>query len=192
MNIQDILRRLLLYPIAFTCGLFSVALIVIFFFRGSAIPELQEQLVNLENERDTLSTNRINAIGLEEELGKLERFLEMVEEQTAVSDERSANISYFYDLESTHDIIMGSFKQGSAVLPEKKSTSFDALKNFALIPFELTAAGRYEDIMKYSLAIQRGSELAKIRRFSLASAVELDGNVNLDLEVLILGERVGK
>ncbi|MGB0370978.1 MAG: hypothetical protein ACPGN3_06465 [Opitutales bacterium] len=188
MNAQDILRKILSYPIALGSVILAVVLIAIFVFRGLGIEELEQSILDSKRTRDTLSSNRKNSFGLKEDLEKLSELESLIDDMSLVSEERSANIAYFYDFEEKQAADMVSISQKGVIAPNSNTSMFTNLESRALIPFDLSITGTFNEALSYAYNLSTGEKIARITAINLGTSPSLDGTVSMDLNVLILGE----
>lgn len=194
MSIQDILRKVLEYPIALAATALALILGIAFLVRGLALPEIEQSITELQATRQTLTMNRKNAVGLESDLEMITTMVSEIDKRSLRSNQRSSNIAYFYATEAESSIKLSSITQGTAVVPNKKEKLFTALKSRTVIPFKLSANGLFEDVLEYMGALQEGDKLGRIRSFSISTQREDAGSalVKLDLNINMLGEEVKK
>ncbi|MEM7673814.1 MAG: hypothetical protein AAF212_10775 [Verrucomicrobiota bacterium] len=191
MNAQDQFRKVLDYPFALGLLAFALILAIVFIVRGLGIDELDAKVFDISKTRDTLSANRKNSTGLLDDLETLDTLTEKVDARSMVSEERSANIAYFYELDEKTAVSMTSVAQDPKIEPDKKNTYFTALKSRAIVPFSISVTGTFQEALTYLSMIHRGNKIAQVRRITIATNSQLDGTVEVDLKIHVFGEEAG-
>ena len=188
MSAEDQLKKVLNYPFALGLLVFALVLGIVFFVRGLGTDELDTEVLDITKTRDTLSANRKNSTGLLDDLESLDALTIKVDERSMVSEERSANIAYFYELDEETAASMESVAQDSKINPNKKSTHFTALKSRVVVPFSISITGTFQEALSYINAVNSGGKIAQVRSFTMAKNPQIDWTVKVDLKIHLLGE----
>ena len=169
-------------PISVGCGLLSLALGGVIYYRGGELPAAEEELVQKSEEAARLAANIQNAAQLKEQVDLLTAASKEVDARLVhASGGQLNNYQYFYKLESETGAKMTVLSQAAATKGTAKGT-------FMAVPFTITVQGTLAQMLDYLHRLESGARYARVMNVT-CGVVPSDRNspVTLALNLELLG-----
>lgn len=179
MKDNPIIASLLRYPIALICAAAIVVLVAVLFLRSSVADELSV----LEDENyariQVIDANAREAKGLEEDVDKVEDFVEQMESRMFDRKARSENTNFFYSFEEDLDVVVTGVRQLPQVPESMVKGAPQELKLHSAIVYELTVEGSYAEILSFMDAAYHVKPIMRISDFKIAKSRQRESGADV-------------
>lgn len=200
MNTQELINKLKAYP--FAVGSFILAIVcgLVVYFRSDELPKLEDQLSKLDKEYNVIKFNELNAANIENDLEIATKLDEEIRSRLMDKDQKTQNVSYFYNLEEATGVVMNDPVQvgGERVIASaprrgkrggKDKKDDGALKLFSEIEFRVEIEGSFTQVMTFLYELRTGKYFSRIKTFNIMLADSLkEGRLKANFSVMMLGK----
>jgi hypothetical protein len=183
MNSEALLSLVRKNPVSVVCGLVSLILVGLIYFRLDAIPAAEAELALKQAESERLATNVKYAAQLKEQLEALVEANKDIDTRIIRENQRGVNTQYFYKLESDTGVKLVDFRPLEARAPAKGSKTM-------LMPvgFNLSVQGSYPQVLDFLRQLEGGARYSRVLTASISGSVtNRAGPLTLSLTVELLG-----
>ena len=181
MTKDDLLAVVKKNPISIGCGVLSLALVAVIYFRADELPAAEEELGKRTAEAERYAANLQNAAQLKEQLDALAAAGKEVDARLAHASQTLNNYQFFYKLESETGMKMTVLSQ----LPVGKNTGKSASVS---VPFTITVQGTMAQALDYLRRLESGARYVRIMTVTCGVvATERSSPVTLALNLELLG-----
>ncbi len=188
MNKELVIAKLKQYPVVVVCGVLVIAGLIASYLRLDILPSLVEQQEDLDRRWNVMRENDVAAVGLPEQIERIEEFLENVDERLLSPTDIAGNYRSFYQVEFNSGVNITNLVQGNP------SAAGDGvfkprLEHFTSIPYRVTLEGRFDQVLQFTHELEYGELLVRVDSFELLPAGGRDSRadrvrLNLTMEVL--------
>lgn len=190
MNLDTLVAKLRLYPIAVGAGLLALALAGFAYFRMDAVPTLSKEEAELTSQVQTMDRNVTQAVDLSEQLDELKAAIATVNERLVEREQRAINYQYLYDLEQGSGVRISGLAQNEVVTDARQRAGKPSPKEFVGVPFNVTVQGTFGAVMEFLHRLETGRRFARIDTFSVTTAPGTSPDaVSLTLQFEFLGKK---
>ena len=197
MNTQELINKLKAYP--FAVGTFVLAIVcgLVVYFRSDELPKLEAELSKLDKEYNVIKFNELNAANIENDLEIATKLDEEIRSRLMDKDQKTQNVSYFYNLEEATGVVMNDPVQvggervigGGAKRGKKGKKDDEALKLFSEIEFRVEIEGSFTQVMTFLYELRTGKYFSRIKTFNIMLAESLkEGRLKANFSVMMLGK----
>ena len=190
MEVSDITNSAKSYPIAFLGGVISILLIVYFYMSMNALPQYQQQVIDLERELFVLKSNSRDGIDLELDYEEFSNGFQQVRSRLIDRYQIANNNGFFYNLGQTHPVDIISVTQKAVINESAKPVAGNiwTLKHFAVIPVDIEVVGFLTDILDFMYVLDQCDRFISVERFDMEIASSREpGYMRVLLGVNVLG-----
>ena len=190
MEVSDITNSAKNYPIAFIGGVVSILLIVYFYMSMNALPQYQQQALNLERELMILKSNSRDGIDLELDYEEFKDGFQQVKSRLIDRYQIANNNGFFYNLGQTHPVDIISVTQKPVINESAKPVAGNiwTLKHFAVVPFDIEVVGLLTDILDFMYVLNQCDRFISVERLDIEIAPNREpGYMRIILGVNVLG-----
>lgn len=167
MNGQQLIAFFKRNPVGVVCGVLSVIVAVLIYFRSDALSSAEAQLEESTALGKRYAANLAHASQLKEQYEALVAANKAIEERFARSSQLTQNLQYFYKLEADTGVKM-------TVTPVTQSQSVAAATaaKKALIPvaFSVSVQGDYASVIDFLRRVEQGTYYSRVLTCTLNAA----------------------
>ena len=165
-------------PLPVACGVLSLILAGVIFWRSDAIPAATKEL----DEKSTLAyrydVNLTNATQLKEQQEAISAAIKEIESRLIRPSQLGVNQAYFYKLESEYKVKLTDLRQNTAA-PNKTAYVIP-------VGFTATVQGDFPAVLNFFQALEHGSHFCRVMSASCTGG--RTGPVTLVLNLELLGQ----
>jgi Tfp pilus assembly protein PilO len=191
MELNDIVSKLKVYPLAWSLAGVSLVVAVYLFLTASSVEALDSELQELKREVEALRWNSREGTDLSDDLIQVKELFAELESRLIDRSQIAANNGYFYTLAQGHDVEVVDVNQRD-VLPENATPPANdiwTLNTFAVVPFRMVVNGLMTEMLDFFYLLDTSNRVVKIRSFDLKT----DGNkeagyMTMDLTLNVLAK----
>lgn len=168
-------------PISFGCGLVSLVLVGLIYFRSGEIPAIEAELAQKSAEGERHALNIKNAKDLKEQYEALVAANKEVDARAVRESQRGANAEFFFKLESESGVKLLDARQTGQVASKGKSA-------FSSVAFSVSAQGEMPQLLKFLHRLESGVHYCRVMNASLTVAgTKRDAPLTMTLSLELLG-----
>lgn len=183
MTGQDIVAGIKKNPLSVTCGVLSVALLVVWFLRSDLIGEAETQLNEKTAEAQKYATNIQYSAQLKEQVDRLLAANKQIEGRAVRASQLGINTGYFYNIEKDTGVKFIDLRQ---VTPS--SVSKPAKGSFLPVAFAVAVQGDLNHILAFLQHVESGTHYSRVLTASLSgNSQQRNGPLTLSLTLELLG-----
>lgn len=190
MNAQFIIAKLKQYPIAVGGVLVILLLAIGVFLRKSKVPELEGELVKIENQWGAISANNKESASLPEHVKEISAFGEEIQSRLIVREDKAINQQYFYGLEEKTGITLTLLSQSDTPPPPRPPPGKPTLTLYSPIEFSVGVAGNFQQVLEFLYRLEHGQYFSRIDGFSTNSiGLDNEDQIQISLKMDMLGRK---
>ena len=184
MTKDDLISLVKKNPIGIGCGLLSLALGGVIYFRSGELPAAEEDLAQKSAESARLSANIQNAAQLKEQFEAVAAASKEVDARLVHASQTLNNYQYFYKLESETGakMLAGSPSQGAIA-----SAKAGPKAAFVPVPFTITVQGTLAQMLGYLRHLESGARYCRVMTVTCSVPATDRNAVTLALTLELLG-----
>jgi hypothetical protein len=170
-------------PISVGCGVLSILLGVLIYFRGDAIPTVEADLTQKSASAERLAQNLKYSAQLKEQLDALQAAAKTIDSRIIRASQVGINTQYFYQLESDTGVKLVDFRPQGSAAPAKgaKSTYFP-------VAFIVSVQGTLPQVLDFIRQLEGGARYGRIVTASVSTVpANRGGPLTLSVVVELLG-----
>lgn len=162
MTSDEIIVRVKKHPIGFACGLVSVCLAGLLYFRSDEVAAKQTEYDTKAAEAAKITSNVTISRNLPEQVADIQAMSKDLESRLVAASQLAVNLQYFYKLEAENDVKLLEVRQGAQ--PKKGATIYNA------VPFNVTVQGSYKQVMLFLNRLENGRHLCRFTNVIFAKS----------------------
>ena len=169
--------------IGFGCGLLSVILGTLIYFRSERTGEAGALLQQKTDEGEKILATVKNGALLKEQLNTLTAASRDLNQHLLHAGELAKNLQYFYRLEAETGVKLLDIHQGVVAPPPKTGPK----PLFSPIPYSLTVQGEYRQVLDLLGCLETGAHFVRFNSFTCSRSTQAETSaltVSLSLELL--------
>lgn len=167
MNLSVISKKIIQYPVPFVCGILIPLILVLLIMRGPKISEFENKLPALEKEWKNMQTNVERSTDLESDIVTLEAGLEAINSRLMNVEDVAINYEFFYRLEDQAGVVLKQFSQGTASEGEELPVGRDGLRNYSVIPYDVSMNGTLPQILRFLDLLDRQEHIVRLDQLNI-------------------------
>jgi Tfp pilus assembly protein PilO len=182
MTSADLIVLIKKQPLGFACGLVSLVVAGVLYFRSSKIDESQVEFEARSAEAMRIVSNVNASKNLTEQVQEIQAHAKEMEGRLVRAGQLAANQQYFYKLEAENDVKLLDVRQNS--LPRTSAATYQG------IPFSVTVQGSYKQVMVFLNRLENGRHFCHFSSvvFSKTSGGVDAQTMTLTLNLELLGQ----
>lgn len=169
-------------PIGIGCGLLALALAGASYWRGSDVPEKEEELLQKSQEGERYAANLKAADKLQEHYEALVAANKAIDARLVRASQLAKILQYFYAIERDTGVKLMTDPRISAPAPKK-----DAKAAFVAIPCGLSLQGTEAQLLTFLRRLENGTHYCRVLSVSLAGTPDRTAPLNMTVSVELLG-----
>ncbi len=190
MNTQFIIAKIKQYPIAVGGGLVILILAVGIFLRKGKVPELEGELVTIEEQWKAIDFNNRQSTSFAEHMEKISAYGDEIQTRLMVREDKAINQQYFYGLEEDTGIAMNLLSQSDTLPPASPLPGKPNLSLYSPIEFSVGVSGTFNQVLDFLNQLEHGNYFTRIEGFSCGNVQGPDmDSVQVSLKMDILGKK---
>jgi hypothetical protein len=178
-------------PIALSCGLLCVGLVVAIYFRHSVLAEATDSFAERKSVVEHLRENLANAHELDDQSTAMTQAVQAIEARLVHADQLAINLQYFYKIESETQAKLTDLRQTGAATTNARNSEKTA---YTGIGYSISVQGSYPQLLDFLRRVEGGERFARMQGLTLTgagdSSEETPGkptNLSLILTLQLLG-----
>lgn len=199
MNLNAIIAWIRQYPVVFAFGMLSLILLVVILFRRPLVQELEQRNVRMDTEWTQMRTNVERSANLADDVDRISRYAEEVQSRLISVESVAINLDYFYRIERQLGvrILRDNQQMQVAETGARRPAHIPELRDFELVPFQITLQGSFAATMSFLQGIERGTSIVRVDSISISrdegpAATQGRDTVTTRLEIQVLGNKANQ
>ena len=183
MTSADLIALIKKQPLGFACGLLSLIVAVLLYFRSSKIDENQAEFEAKSAEAAKIVSNVSASKNLAEQVQEIQAHTKEMEGRLVRAGQLAVNLQYFYKLEAENDVKLLDVRQNS--LPRSSAAAYQG------IPFNVTVQGSFKQVMVFLNRLENGRHFCRFSNVVFGKAPPNGGDtqsMTLTLNLELLGQ----
>lgn len=189
-GLVEILKR---YPIAIGCALLALVGVGLIVMRGDVLGEVQREEEQLQSRIKIIDTNSKQSKGIEEDVAKLEEYIELLDGRIFDREKRAINTNFFYAFGEDMDVSITNVSQRREEPKLFAKSGPNALSLHSTIGYDISVVGKYGELIKFMHKFFVVDSVARVTSFSLSpsntGAGGADPSLKLSMEVVVLSKK---
>lgn len=154
-------------PVGVICGLLSLVLAVVIYFRADALNTAEEELKSKTALGKRYTSNLNHAAQLKEQYESLVTDNKAIEERFARASQLTQNLQYFYKLEADTGVKM---TVTPVTQPQSVAAATAAKKTLIPVAFSVTVQGDFTSVIAFLRRIEQGTYFSRILSCNLSAS----------------------
>lgn len=186
-QVSGILKK---YPLAIICFVIFVTGGVLTSMRGGQLTELENEEQELNARDRVIKRNVRNAIGIKEELERVQTVVEAMQSKLFRREERAVNANFFYDMETPFDVRITQISQQGGDHRFYTQGGIHELKLHSTTVFSIGLVGQIENILSFVHQLKEVDPFVRVTNISLAMGNQNQGAgfLQCSLSLVVLSE----
>lgn len=176
VNIETIKASYRKYPLAWwACGI-SIVLGLILYVRMPLMEQTRDALLLVQEDLAVIQMNFREGSGMTEDLEHIEDLIKSFQSRLTDSSQRARNIGYFDGFPGLFSgrlksLQLTSINQMQSIAEKANLVGADiwGMRNYSVLPFEMTASGLLTEILDFLYLLKQGSVILNVRSFELST-----------------------
>lgn len=182
MSGDDLKALVKKHPVSVICGLVSVALVAVIYFRGGEIPDSEADLAQKSAEAERHAANIKNMAQLKEQLEAMVAANKEIDARIIRAGQLGINNQYFFKLESETGTKLVDFRQ-APLQPVKGAKTV-----YTPVPFNVSVQGTLPQLFEFLHRLESGAHYCRVISASCGTApANRGGPLTLSLNIELLG-----
>ena len=185
MTSADITGHIKKQPIGFACGLLSLILAGVLYYRSSKIEENQSIYETKSAEAARIISNVSTSKTLPEQVQEIQGITKDLEARLVHAGQLAVNLQYFYKLEAETEVKLLDIRQNT--FPKNSPMTYGG------VPYNVTVQGSYKQVMFFMNRLENGRHFCHFSNVNLAKVPAAGDNstqntMTLSLIIELLGQ----
>lgn len=182
MTNQELFAFVRKNPIGIGCGVLSLVLAGLSYWRGDDIPDVTAELDQKSTDAARYEANLKAAGSLQEQYDSLVAVNKAVDARIVRASQFSKNLQYFYDLESETGVKLTTDPRTSPPGAKK-----DAKATYVYVPWTLSVQGSLPQLLNFLRRLENGTHFCRVNTVSLTGSADRNAPLTLNLSLDLLG-----
>lgn len=181
MTNEEIFTFIRKNPIGIGCGVVSLVLGGLIYWRSDLQPEAEAELTTKSTEADRYKANLNSAANLQDHYEALVAANKIIDSRVVRASQFGKNLAYFYDLESETGIKLTADPRTSPVGAKNPKSTYISTS------WALSMQGTMPQLLAFLRRLENGAHYCRVLSFSLTSGTDRNAPLNLTLNIELLG-----
>lgn len=149
MELSEISKNVLRYPVLLVCGILAPIFLLVVVMRSSKTDAFEQEIGTLERQWRQMQVNIERSFNLETDVQAIAHGAGEIQQRLMRETAIAANSEFFYRIEAESGASLQNFNIGNAGDGNNMAAGIGRLQHFQVLPFTMVVQGEFAQILRF-------------------------------------------